>query len=120
MRCCWACRSPEPILIGAAGGTILDPAVREALVTRRSWSGCVRRLRRSPPERSGAAHRPWLETDPVGWMRRTLAERTPLYESVADFSVRTEGRSVGKSAAEIVDWLAASSPCAEWLEQAPD
>ncbi len=52
-------------------------------------------------------------------MRRTLAERMPLYESVADFSIRTQGRSVTKSAAEIVDWLAAS-PCAEWLRQAPD
>ena len=111
---------PEPVLIGAAGGTILDPAVRDALASE----ALVVWLRASPrtlaARARGAAHRPWLATDPQGWMRRTLEERTPLYESVADFSVRTEGRSVARSAAVVVDWLAATSPCAEWLEQAPD
>ncbi len=111
---------PEPVLIGAAGGTILEPAIRETLVT----GALVVWLRTSPKTLAararGAAHRPWLATDAEGWMRRTLAERTPLYESVANLSVRTEGRSVGKSAAEIVDWLAASSTCAERPKQAPD
>lgn len=112
--------SPEPVLIGAAGGTILDPAVREALLA----SAFVVWLRASPEtlaaRASGAAHRPWLATDAEGWMRRTLEERTPLYESVASLSIMTEGRSVDESATEVVDWLASASPCAAWLKQAPD
>jgi len=108
-------RQPEPAIIGAGAGTILDPECRAALES----NALVVWLRASPETLAararGAAHRPWLETDAVRWMRNTLDQRTPLYESVTDLAVDTEGRTAVESAAEIVDWLDTVSSCADLL-----
>lgn len=95
---------PEPCIIAVAGGTILDAANRDRL------AGALVVWLRARPEAlarraRGAAHRPWLETDAAGWMRRTLLEREPLYEAVADLVVDTDGRRPEAAVADIVAWL---------------
>lgn len=97
---------PEPCIVAVAGGTILDPANRDLLARalvvwlRASPSALARRAR-------GATHRPWLEKDAAGWMRRTLEERQPLYEAAADLVVDTQRRKPELVVAEIIAWLRA-------------
>lgn len=103
---------PAPCILGAAGGTVLDVANRDALRA----NAIVIWLTASPETLAGraigGAHRPWLESDPVGWMKATLEERRPLYESVADLTVETDGRAPESAANEIIEWLASSMNCA--------
>src|SRR5256885_1272474 len=104
-------RSPVPSIVAAAGGVILDPVNRrdlqadavviwlkanEATVGRRAM---------------GAAHRPWLDTGGAGWIRAAIAERNPLYASVADLTVEVDRSSSKKVAREILDWLRRFEPC---------
>lgn len=97
--------APTPSIIGAAAGTILDAANREAM--RRG--GQVVWLRASVDtltERSiGAAHRAWLDEGGPAWIRETAAERYPLYESVADLTLDVEDRSPDELAREIEEEL---------------
>lgn len=88
----------EPVVVGVAGGAVLDPGNRDLL--RRS--GTVVWLRATPEtlarrivrpyvseHSSGhrADHRPLLEHDPEGVLRRLSTERRALYEEVADVVV---------------------------------
>lgn len=109
-----ALEMPEPAVIGAAGGTVLDSKLRarlrhEALVI---W------LRARPAvlaERAARGdHRPWLEGNAEPWIADTAALREPLYREVAALEVDTEGASPEGLAAELVDWLA-GTVCRRWL-----
>jgi shikimate kinase len=85
-----------PCIIEAAGGTILSASSREGLV-----DAIVVWLRASPEtlyQRAiGAAHRPWLDGGEE-WVRVADAERRPLYASVADVVIDTDGRAPGEVA----------------------
>jgi shikimate kinase len=98
--------TPEPCIVGAAAGTILEPATRTAI----GAAGLVVWLRGRPEtlarRAGGGRHRPWLEGDPLTWLRQTAAERAPLYESVADITVDVDENSPAEVASRI---LAASS-----------
>lgn len=78
---------PEPCIVGAAAGTILDQDDRAAIAA----AGTVVWLRARPGTLArravAAAHRPWLDGDPLAWFRDALQEREPLYASVADVIV---------------------------------
>ena len=80
---------PEPAIIGAAAGTILDARDRD----RMQDGGIVVWLTAASSvlaERAaGSEHRPWLEGDAESWMREAAAERDPLYGSVADMTLDT-------------------------------
>lgn len=92
-----------PSIIGTAAGTILEPANRKALRER----GLVVWLRAMPETletRSiGAAHRAWLDEGGAAWIQETVAERYPLYESVAEITLDVEGRSPDDLARAILD-----------------
>ena len=103
-----AVRDGGAVVVGVAGGAVLDPANR-ALIRR---AGTVVWLRATPEtlarriahpdaadHRSGrrADHRPLLEHDPEGVLRRLDEERRPLYEAVADAVVDVD--DVGPSVA---------------------
>jgi shikimate kinase len=103
-------RSPVPCIVGTAAGTILDEHNRR-LLTR---SGVVVWLRAAPAvlgERAlGAEHRPWLDTGGEAWIHSSAAERDPLYASVADLVVDTDGRMPGEIAEEILGGIAGLCP----------
>lgn len=98
-----AVHTGQPVVVGVAGGAVLDPANR-ALLRR---SGTVVWLRATPETLaariahqvgtgSGGArrdHRPLLEHDPEGALRHLAASRRPLYEEVADLVVDVDGVS---------------------------
>ncbi len=101
-----------PAIVGVAAGVILDPGDRDVL----RHGGIVVWLRAGAAElaarAAGAEHRPWLDADPEAWMRAALAEREPLYASVADHVVDTEATDRAEAAATLLDWLLAETACA--------
>lgn len=95
-----------PVIVATAAGTVLDPDNRRRL----AGGGFVVWLTAPAAELArravGAAHRPWLDDDPVGWFRRALKERDPLYRMVADVEVDTSTESPDRGAAQIIEALA--------------
>jgi shikimate kinase len=95
-----------PVIVAGAAGTVLDPSDRARLAA----DAFVVWLRATPEVLAaravGAAHRPWLEADPVGWFRRTAAERDSLYAAVTDLEVDTGAVAPDAAAAAIIAALA--------------
>ncbi len=84
-----------PSVIAAAGGVVLSEQNRRAL---KAAPAKVVWLRAEPDSlvdrvRSGG-HRPALDDDPAGTLRRMHQTREPLYREVADMIVSVDGRSV--------------------------
>lgn len=90
-----ALAEPVPAVIAAAGGVVLSEANRAALIAAPAkvvW------LRAEPDHlvdrvRTGV-HRPALDDDPAGTLRRMHETREPLYRQVADMIISVDGRSV--------------------------
>jgi shikimate kinase len=78
---------PEPCIVGAAAGTILDAGNRAAIAA----AGVLVLLRARPETLAvrvlGANHRPWLESDPLAWLQQAAAVRVALYASIAEVTV---------------------------------
>ena len=91
---------PGASVIAAAGGVVLRQENRDAL---RLSGARVIWLSADPgmlAERvKGGVHRPLLDADPEGILRRMYEQREALYREVADVIVTVDGRSV----TEVVD-----------------
>jgi len=102
---------PEPAIIGAAAGTILEEGDRD----RMRDGGIVVWLRAAPSvlaERAaGSEHRPWLEGDAESWMRDTVADRDPLYASAADITLDTTSDPPDESVQELQRRLESTGRC---------
>jgi shikimate kinase len=111
---------PAPCLIGAAAGTILDPVGRD-LLNEHAIVVWLRADAQTLADRAaGAEHRPWLDSDAAAWMAAALAERSPLYESVAELAVDTDGLRPSETARVILDWLGTATACRGWLAEGPN
>jgi shikimate kinase len=93
----------EPRVIAAAAGVVLDAGNRERL---NAADADVVWLTADPtllaPRTATRAHRPWLDDDPVGTLRRMHDEREPLYREVADRVVAVDGLTPDEVADRIV------------------
>jgi shikimate kinase len=82
----------EPRVIAAAAGVVLDAHDRERL---KAADADVVWLTADPellaPRTATRGHRPWLDGDAVGTLRRMDDEREPLYREVADRTVAVDG-----------------------------
>ena len=82
----------EPRVIAAAAGVVLDPENRQRL---NAADADVVWLTADPavlaPRTASRAHRPWLDEDPVGTLRRMQDERDPLYREIADRIMPVDG-----------------------------
>jgi shikimate kinase len=93
----------DGIVLSTGGGAVLAADSRERLAAR----GFVVYLETSVEQqaervRSGQ-HRPLLAgVDPAVKLAELMAQREPLYRSIADLVVRTDGRKVGAVADEIL------------------
>jgi shikimate kinase len=98
-----ALASPEPSVIAAAGGTVLDPANRDAMKD----AGTVVWLRGRPEtlaQRVGRKdHRPLLAGDPEAVLRRLAEERMPLYGVLADVVVDIDDLSRGEVVEKVLE-----------------
>lgn len=102
---------PAPVVAATAAGTILDRDNRRRLAD----SGALVVWLHAPAEvlaarAVGAEHRPWLDSDPVGWFRTALAERETLYRATADLEVDTARLSPAACADRILAALEPSGP----------
>ena len=91
------------VVVATGGGAVLRPENRERLVQR----GCVVYLHTSVEQQlertRHSRHRPLLNTpDPEGTLRELMAHRLPLYRSIANITVETDGRQVRAVADEII------------------
>ena len=98
-----ALADPEPAVVAAAGGVVLDAGNRARL----REAGTVVWLDARPEELAGrvrtGGHRPLLGDDPLAALRRLDTERRPLYAEVADHVVPTGGdRSVDDVVADVL------------------
>jgi shikimate kinase len=87
----------EPAVIAAAGGVVLSERNRQALEqsnARVVWLYATTEtlLRRV----TSGVHRPLLDDDPEGALRRMSEDREDLYRQVADICVATDGRTPGE------------------------
>jgi shikimate kinase len=96
----------EPLVLATGGGAILLPENRTLLAQR----GCVVYLSTSVEHQahrlSHARNRPLLtNVDPEAKLRQLMQERAPLYTSIADVRVTTDGRKIQAVAEEIIKAL---------------
>jgi shikimate kinase len=103
---------PPPAIVSVAGGVILDALDRDrlragAIVVWLRADAAVLESRAV-----GAEHRPWLDSSAASWMRRAVAEREPLYASVADLVLDTVTGTPAVAAEKLHRWLLAATPCA--------
>jgi shikimate kinase len=97
----------EPAVVAAAGGVVLRAANRTLL---EGPGVCTVRLS-APPEllvgRVGhQGHRPLLDDDALGTLRRLTEEREPLYEEVATTTIDVAGRCITDVTGLVLDALA--------------
>jgi shikimate kinase len=93
----------EGVVVATGGGAVLDPLTRERLRAR----GRVVYLRTSVDQQLArtrrTAQRPLLmNPDPRGTLERLMAQRSALYEEVADITVDTDGRRARTVVEEII------------------
>jgi shikimate kinase len=87
-------------IVALGGGAVMDPQTRERLDRHRvvylqtGFAAAVRRVGLDSP-------RPMLIVNPRGRMRELLAERLPVYESLARITVATDDRDPQEIADEI-------------------
>jgi shikimate kinase len=98
----------QNVVIATGGGAVLLPENRERLSSRGRVvylnTGVEQQLERTRHGRQ----RPLLYTDdPETKLRELMAQRLPLYESIADIIVTTDGRQVRAVADEIAQRLKA-------------
>jgi shikimate kinase len=90
----------HPGIVALGGGAVMDPQTRERLAGHRvvylqtGFAAAVRRVGLDTP-------RPLLLGNPRGRMRELLAERLPVYESLARITVVTDDRDPQEVADEI-------------------
>ena len=98
-----ALASPEPVVVGAAGGVVLREDNRRLLERA---DVCTVRLHADPEvliERVGRqGHRPLLDDDALATLRRLTAEREALYREVADVTVEVGRASVEEITDEVL------------------
>lgn len=101
-----ALADPEPRVIAAAGGVVLDRHDRRRLADA---GADVVWLTGDPellgPRTETRGHRPWLDDDPVGTLQRMYAERAPLYREVADHVVAVDGLAPDEVADRVLEAL---------------
>jgi shikimate kinase len=94
----------EPRVIAAAAGVVLDEENRERL---NAADAEVVWLTAEPevlaPRTAAGGHRPWLDDDAVGTLRRMQDEREPLYREVADRVVPVDGLTPDEIADRILE-----------------
>jgi shikimate kinase len=103
-----ACASTEPAVIACGGGVVLDPANRRTLRD----AGCVVWLRADASAlgdrvRRSSHVRPLIAADggvgATDMLERIAADRSALYDEVADVRVDTDGRSVAEVADVVLE-----------------
>jgi shikimate kinase len=93
---------PEPAVVAAAGGVVLDPANRRRLRAAGTVVWLDARPEQLAQRVAAGGHRPLLGDDPEAALVRLDAERRPLYAEVADHVVPVGDRRLDEVVADVV------------------
>jgi shikimate kinase len=85
----------SPLVVAAGGGAVTGDANRAVLARTGGYVVWLRASAQFLAGRTDPTHRPLLAGDPESTLARLLAERTPLYEEVADLAVDVEPFHLG-------------------------
>lgn len=97
------------LVLATGGGAVLDPGTRQRLTERGTVVYLEATVEQQLHRTRGSTHRPLLLTeDPRGRLEQLMAVRAPLYESIADLTIRTSRRKVARMVEDIVAWLSAN------------
>lgn len=97
-----ALAGPGPDVVAVPGGAVLDPLVVEALEAADLFTVWLRAEVATLVARTrGSDHRPLLEQDPEDAFTRMVAERSAVYEALADLVIDVEGGAVDEIAATV-------------------
>lgn len=96
-----AMASTTPRVIAAAGGTVLDPDNRRLIGGHHPVVWLRARPETLVDRVATGTHRPLLDEDPAGTLKRLDAIRRPLYEEVADVTVDVDDATADQVAAHI-------------------
>ena len=100
-----------PIVLSTGGGAILLPENREVLHERGFCVYLKTSLEQQAERVRQGRTRPLLhDVDPLTKLTELMETRAPLYESIADFTVATDGRKVHVVADAIVAAFKAQEP----------
>lgn len=88
-------RRPSPLVVAAGGGAVTGASNRAVLAETGAFVVWLRASAEFLAGRTDPTHRPLLANDPESTLARLLAERTPLYEEVADVAVDVEPFHLG-------------------------
>jgi shikimate kinase len=87
----------DPSVIAAAGGVVLSPVNRELLASADATVVWLRADVEVLADRVlSGGHRPLLDADHEGTLRRMEQERAPLYQEIADAVVSVDRRTVNE------------------------
>jgi shikimate kinase len=81
---------PHPLVVAAGGGVVTRPDNRAALAGAGAFVVWLRASAEFLARRTDPTHRPLLAGDAQATLARLLAERSALYEQVADLQVDVE------------------------------
>lgn len=103
-------RTPGRAVVAGAGGVVLRERNRDAINAARSTGDVAVVWLHARPEvlvtrTKKGSHRPLLDEDHAGTLRRMADERAPMYSSVADVVVDVSERSPESVIALIIDAL---------------
>ena len=114
-----ACALQTPVVVSAAGGSVLASDNRRLL----AGSGTVVWLRARPDTNArrvgDGAGRPLLGHDPAGAMARLFAERAPYYGEVADLVVDVDDLSPDEVVVRILQFVGPDGAAARPRRSAP-
>ena len=100
-----ALAAPEPQVVAAAGGTVVDPHNRALMRRASAEGGIVVWLRADAGVLAGRVgggnHRPLLADDALGTLTALAESRQPLYLEVADVTIDQAGDEEPLSSAEV-------------------
>ena len=100
----------DNVVIATGGGAIILPQNREYLASRGRSIYLKTSIEQQLERTRQGRQRPLLyTTDPEGRLRELMEHRAPLYESLATYTVTTDGRQVRAVVDEIVQCLNAPS-----------
>lgn len=100
---------PPPVIVAVAAGTVLDPGDRARLAAQHPVVWLHAPAFVLAARAVGSSHRPWLDGDPEAWFERTIDERRPLYEVVADLVVDTAVTSPDEAVQAVLRFLSAGA-----------
>jgi len=97
------------LVLATGGGAILDAGTRQRLASRGTVVYLEATVEQQLRRTRGSTHRPLLQTeDPRSRLEELMVVRAPLYQSLADLTVRTSRRKVACMVEDITTWLLAN------------